>query len=50
MVVDPKTTWKNEGFKALYKYMGYTNYSDLTRPGPPKASVLAGKSHYFREI
>ena len=28
----------------------WSNYSDLTRPGPPKGSVLEGKSPYFREI
>ena len=25
----------------------WSNYSDLTRPGPPKGSVLEGKSPYF---
>ena len=28
----------------------WSNYSDLTRPGPPKGSGLEGKSPYFREI
>ena len=26
----------------------WSNYSDLTRPGPPKGSYLEGKSPYFR--
>ena len=28
----------------------WSNYSDLTRPGPRRASKSEGKSPYFREI
>ena len=51
-VVDYHLLIKKWGLNSGLSYSGliWSNYSDLTRPGPPKGSVLEGKSPYFREI
>ena len=36
--------------KPIRDTLFWSNYSDLTRPGTSKGSVLEGKSPYFREI